>query len=51
MPLHMVYCFPRTNDAQRFLDAKVSLVTNIVLTVLAGLAMVGVTAVYFWVRG
>ena len=46
-----VHRFPRTNDAQRFLDAKVSLVTNVVLAVLAGLAMVGVTALYFWVRG
>ena len=46
-----VHRFPRTNDAQRFLDAKLSLVTNVVLAVLAGLAMAGVTALYFWVRG
>jgi hypothetical protein len=45
-----VHRFPRTNSPQLFLDAKVSLATNVALAVLAGLAMTGVTAVYFWVR-
>jgi hypothetical protein len=46
-----VHRFPRTNSPQLLLDAKVSLVTNVALAVLAGLAMTGVTAIYFWVRG
>lgn len=45
-----VHRFPPTNSPQLFLDAKVSLATNVALAVLAGLAMTGVTAVYFRVR-
>lgn len=45
-----VHRFPRTNSPQLFLDAKMSLITNLALAVLAGLTLTGVTAVYFWVR-
>lgn len=46
-----VHRFPRTNSPQLFLDARVSLATNVALAVLAGLAMTGVAAIYFWIRG
>lgn len=46
-----VHRFPRTNSPQLFLDAKVSLATNLALAGLVGFAMTGVMAVYFWVRG
>jgi len=39
------------NSPQRFFDARMSLTTNVALAVFAGLAMTGVTAIYFWVRG
>jgi hypothetical protein len=45
-----VHRFPRTNSPQLFLDARVRLVTNVALAVLAGLAMTGVTAIYFWFK-
>lgn len=46
-----VHRFPRTNAPQLFDDAKASLLTNLLLSLLSGLAMTGVTVLYFWVRG
>lgn len=45
-----VHRFPRTNAPLLFDDAKVSLFTNLLLSLLSGLAMTGVTALYFWLR-
>jgi len=46
-----VHRFPRTNAASLFDDAQVSLLTNLLLSLLSGLVMTGVTALYFWLRG
>jgi len=46
-----VHRFPRTNAPSLFDDAKVGLFTNLLLSLLSGLAMTGVTALYFWLRG
>lgn len=46
-----VHRFPRTNSPAFLADARVSLLSNVVMAVVGALAMTGVTALYFWLRG
>lgn len=46
-----VHRFPHTNAPHLFDDAMVSLFTNLLLSLLSGLAMTGVTGLYFWLWG
>lgn len=46
-----VHRFPRTNAPLLFDEAKVSLFTNLLLALLNGLTLTGLTAIYFWLRG
>jgi cytochrome c biogenesis protein CcdA len=42
--------FPRTNSSQLMSDAQASLIANFVTSLISGLGMTGLTALYFWLR-
>ena len=46
-----VHRFPRTNAPVLYFDAQMNLASNVVTAVAGGLAMTGVTALYYWLRG
>jgi hypothetical protein len=43
--------FPRTNSPQLYSEAQMNLVINLVMSVLSGVGMTALTALYFWWRG
>jgi hypothetical protein len=46
-----VHRFPRTNDPQLFLDAKIALFVKILLSILGAAAFTAASALWFWLRG
>ena len=43
--------FPRTNSPQLYSEAQINLIVNLAMSLLSGLGMTGLTALYFWWRG
>lgn len=46
-----VHRFPRTNVPQLYNEAQTELITNLILSVLSGIAMTLLCLAYFWWRG